>query len=167
MMQFDNAKQSFIANWGELGTKWGISKTKAQMHALLLISPNPLCTDQIMAELEISRGNACMNLKGLSDWGLVHKKCMEGCRKEYYYAEKDIFIVFRQILIHRKKEELEPLLMLLDNCSSVEESCQDSTEFCKIIKELKIFSSKADTTLDKLLQTNPNWFVTSFLRMIP
>ena len=106
-MSFSDKKLTFIHRWGELATKWGINKTMGQIHAMLLISPRPHCSDEIMDSLQISRGNTCMNLKALVDWGLVYKHCKEGCRKEYYIAEKDMYKVFRQIVIHRRKEELD------------------------------------------------------------
>ncbi|MCB0669907.1 MAG: ArsR family transcriptional regulator [Saprospiraceae bacterium] len=165
-MSFRDKKSTFIQRWGELAPKWGINKTMGQIHALLLISPKPYCSDEIMEVLDISRGNTCMNLKALVEWGLAYKHCKEGCRKEYYLAEKDMYKVFRQIVIHRRKEELEPLLEMMTYYDDIEENCPDSSEFCRVLKDIKFFSRKADATLDSLLKTNPDWFVTSFLRMI-
>ena len=165
-MDYSVAKENFIKQWGELGTKWGISKTMGQVHACLLISCRPLCMDQIMENLSISRGNACMNLKALQEWGLVTKTCKDGCRKEYFEAEKDMYSVFRQIVINRKKQELEPLVRMMEEYAEVEENCIESQEFCKVIKDIRYFSNKADSTLDRLLSTNPDWFIGSFLRMI-
>ena len=165
-MDFIEAQHTFIQRWGEMGTKWGINKTKGQIHALMLVSPEPLCADQIMEKLDISRGNACMNLKSLTEWGLLYKRCKEGCRKEYYEAEKDMFKVFRQIVLNRKKEELDPLLQMLDDYTDVKEQCPESQEFCRVVNDIRFFSSKADATLDSLLHTSPDWFVGSFLRMI-
>lgn len=165
-MNLSEAKTNFIQQWGELGTNWGINKTKAQIHALLMISSKPMCADQIMEALEISRGNVCMNLKALLDWGLIHKMCQEGCRKEFYVAEKEMFKIFRQILLHRKKQELEPILKMMEEYSGVEENCNESKAFCSMVRDIKYFSTKADATLDRLLQTNPDWFMGSFLRMI-
>lgn len=165
-MEYQEARTIFIQKWGELGSKWGINKTMAQLHALLLISPKPMCMDELMAELSVSRGNACMNLRSLTEWGLIHKKCMIGCRKEYYIAEKDVLKVFRQIVIHRKKEELEPILQILDACSIRDDSNPDSEEFAKMINELKFFSNKADAALNAMLHAPPSWFSNQFLKMI-
>ncbi len=165
-MSFSKTKSAFIQRWGELATKWGINKTMGQIHALLLISAKPYCSDEIMETLNISRGNTCMNLKSLVEWGLVYKNCQDGCRKEYYVAEKDMYKVFRQIVIHRRKEELEPLLEIMEHYDGVEENCPESSEFCRVLKDIKFFSLKADATLNSLLKTNPDWFVSSFLRMI-
>ncbi len=70
-MKLEAAKQEFINSWGVLGTQWGISRTMAQIHALLLVTPDPIHAEAIMEQLQISRGNANMNLRDLMDWGLV------------------------------------------------------------------------------------------------
>ena len=160
------ARDKFISTWGEMAAKWGVNKTMGQIHALMLISPEPLCTDDAMEALDISRGNACMNIKALLEWGLIYKANTES-RKEHYIAEKEMITVFKQIILHRKKEELEPLLHLMEDCSSVEDSCKYSKEFCKVVNDIRHFSIKADATLDTLLKTNPNWFVNTFIRMLP
>ncbi len=165
-MEYCDAKWTFIQRWGELSSKWGVNRSMGQMHAYLLISSKPLCMDEIMSALQISRGSTCMNLKTLLDWGLIHKRCQDGCRKEYYVAEKDMYKVFRQIVINRKKQELEPLIQMMEHYSDVEETCPDSAEFCKVVSDIKYFSSKADSTLDSLLKTNRDWFVSGFLKMI-
>ena len=111
-MELQQGKEKFIQSWGTLGTNWGINRTMAQVHALLLISPRALTAEEIMEQLKISRGNANMNIRALIDWNLVHKELKPGERKEYFSAEKDMWEVVRQIIIHRKKKELEPMLKL-------------------------------------------------------
>ena len=108
-MDLIQGKEKFIQSWGTLGSNWGINRTMAQVHALLLISPKALTAEEIMEQLKISRGNANMNIRALIDWNLVHKELKPGERKEYFCAEKDMWEVVRQIIIHRKKKELEPL----------------------------------------------------------
>ena len=88
-MEFSEGKQKFIQTWGTLGSSWGISRTMAQVHALLLISPEALTTEEVMEDLKVSRGNANMNLRDLMDWGLISKVLVAGERKEYFVAEKD------------------------------------------------------------------------------
>ena len=165
-MDFGEAKNTFIERWGELGPKWGIRRSKAQIHALLLITPNEMNVDEIMEALQISRGSACMSLKSLLEWKLIHKDCQDGCRKELYTAEKDMHQVFRQIIIHRKHQELEPLVHMMDDYAYVEGHCEDSQEFCDIIKDIRLFANKADSTLDTLLNANPDWFVRSFMALV-
>jgi len=106
-------KEKFIQSWGALGSNWGINRTMAQIHALLLISAKPLSAQAIKDELKISVGNANMNIRALIDWGLVHKKLIPGERKEFFIAEKDMWEVVKKIIIQRKKKELEPILKML------------------------------------------------------
>jgi DNA-binding transcriptional regulator GbsR (MarR family) len=102
-MQLQEAKDKFVQAWGNFGSNWGINRTMAQVHALLLVSPQALSADDIMESLDISRGNANMNIRALIDWGLVYKENKNGERREYFIAEKDMWTVIRQIIIHRKK----------------------------------------------------------------
>ncbi|MEZ4919406.1 MAG: transcriptional regulator [Saprospiraceae bacterium] len=165
-MDIQEGKQRFIESWGKMGSDWGINRTMAQVHALLMISPEPICSDQVMEELNISRGNANMNLRALMDWGLVHKQLKPGERKEYFYAEKDMWTVVRQIIVHRKKKELEPMLKVLDEVAVVEPSCPHSQRFAETIQDIKVFSHKANQTLDALTKSDSSWFSNIFMRMV-
>ena len=85
-MDLQEGKEKFIQSWGALGSSWGVNRTMAQIHALLLISPEPMSAEEIMEELKISRGNANMNIRALIDWGLVFKTLIKGERKEFFMA---------------------------------------------------------------------------------
>jgi DNA-binding transcriptional regulator GbsR (MarR family) len=166
-MNLDEGKDKFIQSWGTLGSSWGVNRTMAQIHALLLISPEALSADEVMEELKVSRGNANMNLRALMDWGLVYKELKPGERKEFFRAEKDMWEVVKKIIIMRKKKELEPVLKVLDEVSSVEEDGDPfAEEFNQVIRDIKLFSGKADSTLDTLINADSNWFVGKFLKMI-
>ncbi len=165
-MDLKEGKEKFIQSWGALGSSWGINRTMAQIHALLLISPESLCAEDIMEELQISRGNANMNIRALIDWGLVHKELKTGERKEYFVAEKDMSTIIKNIIIQRKKRELEPMLKLLDELSIVEGDDEATKTFSRVIKEIKLFSNKADSTLDTLIKADSNWLVGTFLNLI-
>lgn len=165
-MELQEGKEKFFQSWGALASSWGINRTMAQIHALLLISPEALSADDIMAELQISRGNANMNLRALIDWGLVFKELRPGERREFFIAEKDMWEVVKNIIVQRKKRELEPMLKLLDELSSVQGNSAEAKEFANVIKEIKLFSNKADATLDTLVKADSNWFVGTFMKMI-
>ncbi len=107
------AQDRFIETWGRMGSAWGISRTMAEVHALLYITAEPLCTDDVMARLNISRGNASMTLRALTDWGIAHRQHKRGDRKEYFQAELDIWTMFKTIARERKKRELDPLVQSL------------------------------------------------------
>ncbi len=91
IMKLTEAKQQFISSWGAFGTHWGINRTMAQVHALLMTSSQPLSQDDIMEQLEVSRGNVNMNIRDLISWGLVDRVLIPGERKEFFTAEKDIW----------------------------------------------------------------------------
>ena len=165
-MELQDGKDKFIQSWGTLGSNWGINRTMAQIHALLLISPEPLCAMEIKEKLNISMGNTNMNIRQLIDWGLVYKKLKAGERKEFFVAEKEMWEVVKKIVIQRKKRELEPVIKILDEISAVDGICNDSDEFCKVVKDIKLFSNKADSILDNLIKADSNWFMRSFINMI-
>ena len=165
-MQLDEAKQRFIHAWGNLGMNWGVNKTMGQVHGLLLVMAEPICADEIMQELQISRGNANMNLRALIDWGIVHKKFKTGERKEFFCAEKDMWKVLQCIIKQRKKKELDPMISVLDEISSVQPLCDDSDEFCKVVKQLQVYSKKIDNALDNLAGSENNWLMQGFMRMM-
>ena len=114
-MELQEAKDRFVQVWGTLATQWGINRTMAQIHAYLMISPDSLATEDLMTQLQISRGNVSMNLRDLMDWGLVFKELRPGERKEYFFAEKDAWKVAKQVAKERRKRELEPVIKLLAN----------------------------------------------------
>lgn len=166
-MEYQEGKQKFIQAWGTLGSNWGINRTMAQVHALLLISAEPLCAETIMEELQISRGNANMNIRALIDWGLVFKELKPGQRKEFFVAEKDMWEIVKKVIQQRKKKELEPVLKVLEEVSAVNpEDSIESAEFEKVIRDITMFASKADAALDNLSKADQNWFVGTFLKMI-
>ncbi len=107
------AQDRFIATWGQTAGAWGISRTMGEVFALLYISGESLNTDDVMARLEISRGNASMSLRALQEWGIVSRVHKRGDRKEYFEAERDIWTMFRTIARERKKRELDPVLASL------------------------------------------------------
>ena len=121
-MQLDEAKRRFIEGWGTLGSAWGVSRTMAQVHALLLVSPGALSTEDIMDQLQISRGNVNLNVRALMDWGIVRKELRAGERREFFSAEKDIHKVATLILQERRKRELQPIMRILGEISQVEPS---------------------------------------------
>jgi DNA-binding transcriptional regulator GbsR (MarR family) len=166
-MQLAEAKARFIADWGRFGTNWGINRAMAQIHALLLISPDPLGAEDVMGELNISRGNANMNLRELIDWGLVQKVLIPGERREFFSAEKDIWKVARQIVKERKKRELDQMIPVLKELSEVEGDRRDKAlkTFTETIQNLRKFSEQADKTLDTMIRADEHWFLGSLVKL--
>lgn len=110
------AREKFIALWGQMASNWGIPRTMAEVHGLLFIVNKPMNTDEVMESLGISRGNASMTLRALQEWGIISRVHMRGDRKEYFQAEQDVWKLFRTILRERKKREIDPLLEALRAC---------------------------------------------------
>ena len=158
-MELAEAKQKFIEAWGKLGSEWGINRTMAQVHALLLISPEALTTEEIMEALSISRGNANMTLRDLIGWGLIEKQHKAGERKEYFYADKDTWNIARQVAKERRKRELDPVLRILDELSKVEGDAGDPEykTFHKSVTDINKLAKNVDKTLDTMLKAEGNW----------
>jgi DNA-binding transcriptional regulator GbsR (MarR family) len=165
-MKITEARQQFISSWGAFGTHWGINRTMAQIHALLLVSPEPMSQDDMMEELNISRGNTNMNIRELIDWGLVERVLLSGERKEYFSAEKDIWKVVKQIVKERKKRELEPMLRLLDQLEDVEGDKRDKNvkSFVDTISSIKRLGKQADKTLDVMVKADEHWFLGTMMK---
>ena len=166
-MKLTEAKQQFISSWGAFGTHWGINRTMAQIHALLLISPDPLTQDDIMEDLNISRGNTNMNIRELINWGLVERVLLTGERKEHFTAEKDIWKVVKQIVKERKKRELDPMLKLMGQLEEVEGDRKDKhvKTFVDAVSGIKKLGKQADKTLDIMIRAEESWFVGTLMKM--
>jgi len=166
-MELAEAKQKFIEAWGKLGSEWGINRTMAQVHALLLITPEDLTTEEIMETLKISRGNANMTLRDLISWGLVEKRHKPGERKEYFYADKDTWNIARQVAKERRKRELDPILKILDELSKVKGEKNDAEfkTFNKSITDINKLAKNVDKTLETMLKAEESWFWGSILKV--
>jgi DNA-binding transcriptional regulator GbsR (MarR family) len=153
-VKYSEAKASFIESWGQMGSHWGINRTMAQVQALLLISEKPLCTDEIMSELNISRGNANMNVRELISWGIVYKSFIPGDRKEYFRSEKDPWEIAKRVARERKKRELEPLLHSLQALREFKPTDKQGKELKKVSSNLHKMAKQADGMIEEMLK-NP------------
>ena len=166
-MQYDEAREKFVTAWGSLGSNWGINKTMAQIHALLLISEKPLSTEDIMEEIQISRGNANMNIRALIDWGLLNKVIVTGERKDFFTAGKDIWKVAIQIIRERRKRELEPVMNILIQMKNIEGDDKNKIdEFNNVIHELEDFTLRVDKMLGTLINSDKNWFKKNIIKLL-
>ncbi len=114
--QLRNVQDLFIRRWGEMGQTWGINRTMAELHALLYITGQPLCTDDVMQRLNISRGNASMSLRALCDWGLIRRFHKSGERREFFVSLSDVWEMFSIIAAERKRREMDPVLETIKQC---------------------------------------------------
>ena len=162
------SKEQFIQIWGVLGSSWGINRTMAQVHALLLISSEPLCTEDIMQQLSISRGNANMNLRDLMTWTLVQKTHKPSDRKEYFKAEKDIWEVAKRIAKERKRREIQPLIEALNFIKNIEEvkGQTDVKEYVDTINNIQSVVGKLDNAMDIMLKAEENKFLNAIVKLL-
>ncbi|PTT01438.1 transcriptional regulator [Pedobacter sp. HMWF019] len=166
-MELAEGKQKFIEAWGKLGSEWGINRTMAQVHALLLVSPEALTTEEVMETLNISRGNANMTLRDLINWGLVEKQHKPGERKEFFYADKDTWNIARQVAKERRKRELDPVLKLLAELTKIEGDAKDPEfrTFNKSVTDINKLAKNVDKTLDTMLKAEESWFWGSIFKI--
>ena len=113
MTQLSPVQQKFILHWGEMGTRWGINRTVAQIHALLFLSPQPLNAEQIAETLAVARSNVSTSLKELQGWGIVKLVHVLGDKRDHFESMKDVWEMFRVVLDERKRREIDPTLKML------------------------------------------------------
>ena len=166
LMKLDEAKIKYIQTWGSLATNWGINKTMAQVHALLLVSTYPLSAEDIMETLQISRGNVNMNVRALIDWGIVSKEFVVGERKEFFVADKDIWELFKQITKERKKREIEPVLKVLEDLQKVDDHTEEGMQFKKVLSDLSSVTNTVNGILDKAIKADEHWLLSNFTKII-
>lgn len=162
-MELEQAKQQFIQTWGNFGTQWGINRSMAQVHALLLVSERPLSTEEVMEQLSISRGNANMNIRDLINWNLIYKESIAGDRKEYFRAEKDMWEVAKRIVKERKRREIEPLQQHLAELKKVDQS-YESISFVATIENIERLVSRLDGLSETLMKADEHVFFGKILQ---
>jgi DNA-binding transcriptional regulator GbsR (MarR family) len=165
-MELDDAKNKFIQAWGTLGSNWGINKAMAQIHALLLLATQPLSAEDIMEQLQMSRGNVNMNLRALMAWGIIKKDLIIGERKEYFSAGKDVWELAKQVSKERRRREIEPIINVLQSIQSVSgDNKKALAEFRKTTSDLLNFSLKVDALIDKFSKSDQNWFYKVLMKL--
>jgi DNA-binding transcriptional regulator GbsR (MarR family) len=166
-MQIGEAKQHLIQTWGSLGTCWGVNRTMAQVHALLMLSEYPLSAEDVMEQLQISRGNANMNLRALIDWGLARRECRVGERKEFFVGEKDMWRVAIQIIQERQKREIAPALKILEEVKQIDPSAdpQETAAFIASVDKLSQVLTQANEFVNTIVRAEKNWMSANLLRL--
>src|SRR5467141_2330490 len=115
-MPLTPVEQRFVLHWGEMGTRWGINRTVAQVHALLFISPKPLPAEEIANTLAVARSNVSTSLRELQGWGIVRVAHVLGDRRDHFESVKDVWEIFRIVSQERKRREIDPTLRVLQEC---------------------------------------------------
>ena len=169
-MNLREARSEFVRTWGQFGVEWGINRTMAQIHALLLVSPEPLDTDQVMAELGVSRGHANTNLRGLVDWGVARRVNRPGVRRDLYEAEKDLWEVARRVAERRRAKELDPMVRLVkklcDTRPAKGESAAETRAFKKMMRDIADMGRNAGRVLETVMALDRSKFFGRLLKML-
>src|SRR5215204_5554019 len=129
MPKLSSVQQKFILHWGEMGTRWGINRTVAQIHALLYMSPKPINAEDIATTLDVARSNVSNSLKELQGWGIVKRVHVMGDQRDHFESMKDVWEMFRVVLDERKKREIDPTLAVLRNCIADAERDKETDEY--------------------------------------
>jgi DNA-binding transcriptional regulator GbsR (MarR family) len=144
MPDLSAAEQKFILHWGEMGTRWGVNRTVAQIHALLYLSPEPLTAEEIATTLSVARSNVSTSLKELHNWDLINVVPVLGDRRDHYESLKDVWELFRVVLENRKRREVDPTLtMLRDILVELDQSGSSSDTKQRIEEMLEFFETMA------------------------
>lgn len=118
-MKLTPVMQRYVVHWGEMGARWGLNRSVAQIHALLFLSPTPLHADEIAETLGIARSNVSTGLKELLAWELVQVTHVLGDRRDFFRAEQDSWEVIRRIIDGRKRREIDPTIAALRECETL------------------------------------------------
>ncbi len=137
-------QQKFILHWGEMGTRWGINRTVAQIHALLFISPKPLHAEEITETLSVARSNVSNSLKELQGWGIVKRVHVLGDSRDHFESMKEVWEMFRVVLDERKKREIDPTVAMLRDCATEAHKDKETDEYTE--QKLKELADFFDTT---------------------
>ncbi|HEY2953437.1 MAG TPA: MarR family transcriptional regulator [Verrucomicrobiae bacterium] len=125
MTKLTPVQQKFVLHWGEMGARWGLNRTVAQIHALLFLSPMPLTADDLCETLGVARSNVSTSLRELQNWGIVKVVHVMGDRRDHFESMKEVWEMFRQVLDQRKKREIDPTVALLRDCLAGTEKSKD------------------------------------------
>jgi DNA-binding transcriptional regulator GbsR (MarR family) len=154
-MELTPISQRFILHWGEMGTRWGVNRTVAQIHALLYLSERPLAADEIADTLSVARSNVSTSIKELLSWRLVKVVHVMGDRRDHFDTSKDVWELFRLIIEGRKQREVDPTLGVLRELLSNPELKEESLGARKRIEETQQFMNVLTQWADEMLRLEP------------
>ena len=165
MKSLSPVQQKFILHWGEMGTRWGINRTVAQIHALLFISPKPLNAEDIADTLSVARSNVSNSLKELQGWGIVKLVHVLGDKRDHFESMKEVWEMFRVVLDERKKREIDPTIVMLRDCVAEAEKDKETDEYTEQkLRELADFFATTSAWYGQIRQW-PTAALTRFVKM--
>jgi DNA-binding transcriptional regulator GbsR (MarR family) len=163
VMELTPARRRFVLHWGEMGSRWGINRTVAQVHALLFVSERPLHAEEVCEVLSVARSNVSVALRELQAWGLVRVAHLLGDRRDYFEATADVWEMFQVILDGRRRREVDPMLAVLRECVAEAEAGRDAHALARL-SELLGFLELTLSWFDQVRRM-PRQTLTRFARM--
>ena len=163
MERLTAVQEKFILHWGEMGTRWGINRTVAQIHALLYISRKPLNADDLVETLSVARSNVSTSLKELQGWGIVKLVHIMGDKRDHFESMKDPWEMFRVVLDERKRREIDPTLVLLRECIAEAEKDKETDKYTE--ERLRELLNFFETTTSWYLQVR-RWPTQAVIRFV-
>lgn len=163
MERMSPVQQKFILHWGEMGTRWGINRTVAQIHALLYISPTPLTAEEIMDTLAVARSNVSNSLRELQSWGIVKMVHVMGDKRDHFESMKDVWEMFRVVLDERKKREIDPTMRVLRECIEEAEQGKETDKYTE--GQLRKLTEFFETTTSWYTQVR-NWPTAALIKFV-
>lgn len=155
-MKLTPVMEKFILHWGEMGWRWGINRSVAQVHALLMLAPKPLAADEICESLKVARSNVSNSIKELQGWGLVRVVHVFGDRREHFETLRDVWEMFLIILRERKKREIDPTLQTLRECAAESAKAKDGNDHTtQRLNELIEFMEMSSSWAEKAHALSP------------
>ncbi len=150
MTSLSAGQKKFILHWGELGTRWGLNRSVAQIHALLYLSPSPLTAEDVASLLSVARSNVSTSLRELQGWGIVRVVHIMGDRRDHFDTVHDVCEMFTIIVEERKRREIDPTIAVLRECSAeIDGNSPEDQEARKRIRDLLAFFEQATTIYDE------------------
>jgi len=163
MNSLSAVQQKFVLHWGEMGQRWGINRTVAQIHALLFIAPRPLNAEEIASLLGVARSNVSTSIKELQNWGIIKIVHVLGDRRDFFEATRDVWEMFRVVLDERKKREIDPTIALLRECVAESEKTRDTYTQARL-SEMKDFFEVTSNWYSQISQL-PTVAIQKFMKM--
>lgn len=155
----------FVLHWGEMGTRWGINRTVAQIHALLFLSPQPLSAEEIADALSVARSNVSTSLRELQGWGIIRVVHVMGDRRDHFESVKDVWELFRQVLDERKRREIDPTLSILRDCMIEADKAGAGDKYAKGRLEDLLEFFETTTSWYEQIRRMPTGAVIKFVKM--
>lgn len=154
-MELKPVSQRFIVHWGEMGSRWGVNRTVAQIHALLYLAGRPMHAEEIQETLGVARSNVSNSLKELQSWRLVRVVHQLGDRRDHFETSTDVWELFKLIVEGRRQREIDPTIGVLRECLANPELANEDQGAQVRIRDTLEFIETMNTWVDEMMRLQP------------